>query len=102
MKLSTKLSKLSINLSKEGVTCHAHWLIILHANDLLSDYKVATASYLARESGISPSGLTEHLDRLEKNGILTRQHSKLDRRKVNVLLTEKGITIAKILEKFLG
>lgn len=47
-------------------------------------------SQLAHQVGLSRSGLTRMVDRLEKNGLLRRDRSALDGRGINALLNESG------------
>jgi DNA-binding MarR family transcriptional regulator len=45
---------------------------------------------LAAEEGISPPAMSGHVDRLEKAGLLARERSADDRRRVGLRLTEEG------------
>lgn len=45
---------------------------------------------LAAEEGISPPAMSGHVDRLEKAGLLARERSTGDRRRVGLRLTEDG------------
>ena len=45
---------------------------------------------LAAEEDISPPALSGHVDRLEAAGLVTRERSETDRRRVGLQLTEKG------------
>jgi DNA-binding MarR family transcriptional regulator len=45
---------------------------------------------LAAEEGISPPAMSGHVDRLERAGLLTRERSSDDRRRVGLRLTEDG------------
>jgi DNA-binding MarR family transcriptional regulator len=45
---------------------------------------------LAAEEGISPPAMSGHVDRLEKAGLLARERSTDDRRRVGLKLTEDG------------
>ena len=45
---------------------------------------------LAAEEGISPPAMSGHVDRLEKAGLLSRERSTDDRRRVGLRLTEDG------------
>ena len=45
---------------------------------------------LAAEEGISPPAMSGHVDRLEKAGLLARERSSDDRRRVGLTLTEEG------------
>ena len=45
---------------------------------------------LAAEEGISPPAMSGHVDRLERAGLLERERSSDDRRRVGLRLTEDG------------
>jgi DNA-binding MarR family transcriptional regulator len=45
---------------------------------------------LAAEEGISPPAMSGHVDRLERAGLLARERSSADRRRVGLRLTEEG------------
>jgi DNA-binding MarR family transcriptional regulator len=45
---------------------------------------------LAAEEGISPPAMSGHVDRLERVGLLERERSRDDRRRVGLRLTEEG------------
>jgi DNA-binding MarR family transcriptional regulator len=45
---------------------------------------------LATEEGISPPAMSGHVDRLERAGLLERERSSDDRRRVGLRLTEDG------------
>ena len=45
---------------------------------------------LAAEEGISPPAMSGHVDRLERAGLLERERSSGDRRRVGLKLTEDG------------
>jgi DNA-binding MarR family transcriptional regulator len=45
---------------------------------------------LAAEEGISPPAMSGHVDRLEKAGLIARERSTDDRRRVGLSLTEDG------------
>jgi len=62
------------------------WMVL---NVLHTDSSI-TPAVIAVQLGIDRSGVTRLLDRLEKKDYLTREHDKLDRRSVNLLLTTKG------------
>ncbi|HUW38986.1 MAG TPA: MarR family transcriptional regulator [Rhodocyclaceae bacterium] len=53
-----------------------------------------TVAACARESGNDAGAMTRMLDRLEAKDLLLRERSTLDRRVVNVTLTERGQAIA--------
>src|SRR5918994_4922883 len=45
---------------------------------------------LAAEEGISPPAMSGHVDRLERAGLLERERSQGDRRRVGLRLTDEG------------
>jgi DNA-binding MarR family transcriptional regulator len=45
---------------------------------------------LAAEEGISPPAMSGHVDRLERAGLLERERSSDDRRRVGLRLTDEG------------
>lgn len=67
-------------------------LLILEA--IRNDYAV-TASRLAKRVSLSQATVTNILERLERRGLILRQRSSEDRRKVNVLLSEQGLELLK-------
>src|ERR671918_1238587 len=48
---------------------------------------------LAAEEGISPPALSGHVDRLERAGLLVRERSTEDRRRVGLRLTDEGVKL---------
>jgi DNA-binding MarR family transcriptional regulator len=48
---------------------------------------------LAAEEGISPPALSGHVDRLERAGLLVRERSTVDRRRVGLRLTDDGVKL---------
>jgi DNA-binding MarR family transcriptional regulator len=48
---------------------------------------------LAAEEGISPPALSGHVDRLERAGLLVRERSTVDRRRVGLRLTDEGVKL---------
>ena len=64
-------------------------LRILQANDGMSSRE------LADRMGIRPASLTEMLNRLEADGILTRQPDPADQRRNRIFIQEKGDALLK-------
>jgi DNA-binding MarR family transcriptional regulator len=48
---------------------------------------------LAAEEGISPPALSGYVDRLERAGLLVRERSTVDRRRVGLRLTDDGVKL---------
>lgn len=57
--------------------------------------KANTVAELARSCTQDTGGMTRLLDKLETKGFCQRQRSETDRRVVNIVLTEKGLQLAK-------
>ena len=49
-----------------------------------------TVSWLSKAMGISPPAVTKMINALEDQGLLIRHYGNKDRRKVSILLTQKG------------
>lgn len=83
------LLRLARELRKEteqlGITARqATFLWLVKRNPGLS------LAELAAEEGISPPAMSGHVDRLEKAGLLARERSSDDRRRVGLRLTDDG------------
>lgn len=62
-------------------------IVLLQA---IESHKNTTISELAREMSVSQSTVTNILDRLEGRGLVLRERSSQDKRKVRALLTSEG------------
>jgi DNA-binding MarR family transcriptional regulator len=60
----------------------------LHA--LAGRQGVAAPSELVRDLAIAPASVTGRLEALERRGLIVRTHSRADRRRVDVALTDAG------------
>jgi MarR family transcriptional regulator, organic hydroperoxide resistance regulator len=58
---------------------------------LLSDAGEMTAGELAKAAEITPASVTGMVDGLERDGMVTRQRSAEDRRRVTIALTAQGV-----------
>ena len=56
--------------------------------------KKSTPAALASFIGIDGAAITRHLDRIEKQGLIVREHDTSDRRSINLTLTSKGKKLA--------
>ena len=65
---------------------HPQFMILL----LLSKHHCITAADLAREAQMDTGATTRMLDRLEAKGIIRRERSEEDRRRINLVLTDPG------------
>ena len=57
--------------------------------------KKATPAELANYLGVDGAAVTRHLDRIEKKGLIQRNHSATDRRSIDVGLTEEGMRVVR-------
>lgn len=56
----------------------------------LAHHGVTTPGNLARQVALSQATVTGILDRLERRGLVYRERDRVDRRKVNIVLTDEG------------
>lgn len=68
-----------------GLTFSQHYLLAA-----LADHPGMPTGELALSAGVSPPTATRMLDGLERDGIVTREPSAEDRRKVTIRLTDEG------------
>jgi DNA-binding MarR family transcriptional regulator len=64
--------------------------------------KASTVAELARECRLDAGAMTRTLDRLEAKGLCQRARSEVDRRVVNITLTEAGTEAARDIPKILS
>ncbi len=69
---------------------HAQWLPLYK----LARGECATMAALARDQALDPGAMTRALDRLEAKGLLRRERSLLDRRVVQLVLTDAGRAVS--------
>lgn len=72
-------------LKEEEVTW-PQWMVL----NVLQQGLAKTPAGIAENIGIDRSAITRLLDRLEKKSLINREHDKLDRRSVNVHITDNG------------
>lgn len=72
-------------LKQEEVTW-PQWMVL----NVLQQGLAKTPASIAENIGIDRSAVTRLLDRLEKKHLVLREHDKLDRRSVNVYITDTG------------
>jgi DNA-binding MarR family transcriptional regulator len=58
---------------------------------LINTHGEITSGVIAREVSLSPATVTSILDRLERKGLIQRERSTSDKRKVIVSVTESGV-----------
>jgi len=83
--LQGSLRQLHPTLAKEGITMGQFWAI-----RTVSSLRTASLSTAARYLGLSSPALCSSVDQLEKAGLVRRQRSARDRRKVELSLTPRG------------
>ena len=76
------------------------------ANLTLTQWLVLKIIYLGRANtptsisktiDADPTTITRHLDSLEERGLIYRNHDKNDRRVIQLIITKKGISVAKTI-----
>jgi len=72
-------------LKNEEVTW-PQWMVL----NVLEQGLAQTPAAIADNIGIDRSAVTRLLDRLEKKSLVVREHDKLDRRSVNISITDGG------------
>lgn len=82
----------SKKLAKETGLTAAQFLAL----QTVADFNGATVGEIAKALNLSQATVTLLVNRMEGNGLLRRQRNDADRRKVNVLVTERG---AKLLAR---
>ncbi|HOV69475.1 MAG TPA: MarR family transcriptional regulator [Clostridia bacterium] len=93
--LKRKLIKYSENVAGGGIVVPAQVQVLL----LLKKEGVQTVSDIGQKLNIAKSNMTPLITRLADANFVTRQHSNLDRRTVNISITPKG---EEYLEKYIG
>ena len=76
-------------LKAYGMT-RAAWAVL---SAIFHDKKTTPAA-LASFIGIDGAAITRHLDRIEKQGLIVRDHSLSDRRSINIKVTKMGERLA--------
>src|SRR5579864_8452760 len=61
---------------------------------LVDRYGLSHAGEIARECNVDPTAVTRLIDRLVRNGLLTRARCVLDRRMIRLVLTPQGQAVA--------
>ncbi|GAB1266192.1 MarR family transcriptional regulator [Aurantivibrio infirmus] len=72
-------------LKEEDVTW-PQWMVL----NVLDQKLATTPAAIASNIGVDRSAVTRLLDRLENKGLISREHDKLDRRSINIDITERG------------
>lgn len=67
----------------------------MHAMESLYSLKKCTMTELSNELKISKQQTTTIVDKLIKAGLVIREHDDIDRRTINIRLTQSGVTFMK-------
>jgi DNA-binding MarR family transcriptional regulator len=62
----------------------------MHTIEMIGHHENLRMKKIAQKMGVTTGSLTVMVDRLEKNGLVSRQPHPMDRRSYVLLLTEKG------------
>ncbi len=94
MKRKDRKSDCAINFSLENIG--DPWSMLI-ARDIVFLGKRTFGEFLASDERIGTSVLADRLSTLEKKGILIKNSNKIDKRKEEYSLTEKGLDLIPIL-----
>jgi DNA-binding MarR family transcriptional regulator len=86
-RLSNALQEQFNHLLKSYDITWPQWMLL----NVLYGSKADTPAAFADQLGVDRSSITRLLDRLETKNYLKREHDKLDRRSVKIIITDKGI-----------
>ncbi|MEO8492623.1 MarR family transcriptional regulator [Pseudomonas sp.] len=80
------------HMEPHGVTAAQFKVLII-----IAQFDINTPAELCRNLSLDSGSMTRMLDRLEQKGLIARKRSELDRRQVQVVLTEDGQRLADML-----
>ena len=83
-----------LQIDRKETACHGVTLSQHYVIDALNRKNELTMNELSQEVGLALSTLTRIVDGLVRHGYISRYPSELDRRKVCVILTDDGKTLA--------
>jgi DNA-binding MarR family transcriptional regulator len=86
-RLNNRLQEQFNQLLKSYDITWPQWMLL----NVLASEQADTPAGFADHLGVDRSSITRLLDRLEQKHYVERQHDKLDRRSVKILMTKKGI-----------
>lgn len=84
IEVSRKLSKYELSIEQ---------VVVLRAAS-----KLGSPGMIVHEFAVYPATVTHTIDSLEKRGLLTRELSRSDRRKITLRLTDAGETLMQSLQ----
>ena len=99
MGIVSRIWRIARHLEKKRERDLAEWNTDRGTVDILSMLRRSgepyrrTAGDLTRHSLITSGGVSQRLEKLERGGLITRQVDTVDRRRVEVQLTDKGISL---------
>ena len=80
------------HMEPHGITAAQFKVLII-----MAQFGVDTPAELCRNLSLDSGSMTRMLDRLEQKGLLGRKRSELDRRQVQLVLTDDGLRLADML-----
>lgn len=80
---------IDIHMEPHGITAAQFKVLII-----MAQFGVDTPAELCRHLSLDSGSMTRMLDRLEQKGLLDRKRSALDRRQVQLVLTDDGRRLA--------
>ncbi|MFB3303203.1 MarR family winged helix-turn-helix transcriptional regulator [Pseudomonas sp. AMR01] len=80
------------HMEPHGVTAAQFKVLII-----IAQFDINTPAELCRNLSLDSGSMTRMLDRLEQKALIARKRSELDRRQVQVVLTEDGQRLADML-----
>ena len=80
---------------KDGVDLSIQQITVLYMIRTMG----ASSSEIAKKLMVAPTVVTGIIDRLERRGYVTREHDSVDRRRINLSLTELGLAVSQRVEE---
>jgi DNA-binding MarR family transcriptional regulator len=99
MAIMGRLMRIAKHMETRVAELHKHYDLKMGEFDVLATLRRAGAPYCLTPSALIGSmmltsgAMTNRLDKLEKKGLIFREHSKEDRRSVTVALTPVGLQL---------
>ena len=84
--------RVETEFNKHEVT-FVQWIILMHLRDGLA----STSAEIARDMCHDSGALTRVIDQLEQRGLIARRRSQLDRRTIELMLTDAGLATVNAL-----
>lgn len=99
MAIMGRLIRIAKHMETRVADLHKHYDLKMGEFDVLATLRRAGAPYRLTPSALIDSmmltsgAMTNRLDKLEKKGLISREHSREDRRSVTVELTPEGLQL---------